>query len=247
MADLSPEALGSMPTFREMESDGEEKCPPVKNHGYWDETIGTCPFVIRRTFWAIDMEGNTDQCEQLITLIDETGPVLVGLDASSMVIGCDEDPDNIMPPTVWAYDECSKSIAEVSHAVSYEGEPGTGEPYGIVHTWTAVDMCGNTTTATWTLYVDCKKQDEKKSIVLVGANPFRERCELTLVPVKDGDAVVTITDLQGRTIKHAFTGDVHANEPVRVIFQPEKVGTGTFIYHVRMGTEEFHGRVMHQP
>ncbi|MCC6540648.1 MAG: hypothetical protein IT225_00355, partial [Flavobacteriales bacterium] len=246
MADLSPDALG-WPTFRGSESDDLKKCPPVKNHGYWDETISTCPFVIRRTFWAMDMDGNVAYCEQLITLIDETGPVMYGLNGDGMNVGCDEDPENIMPPTVWAWDECTATIAEVEHEVSYEGDPTSGEGYSIVHTWTGVDLCGNRTVATWTLFVDCKKPDDKKSIVSAGPNPFRERCEVTLTPLHDGKAVVTITDLQGRQIKEAFNGEVHAGEPVRVSFQPEKVGTGTFLYHVRMDGEEFHGRIVHQP
>ena len=248
-ADLSPEALGSMPTFRDVEGegDGEKKCAPLKNHGYWDETISTCPFVVRRTFWAVDMDGEAAYCEQFITLIDETGPVMMGLNGDGMNLGCEEDPDNIMPPTVWAFDECTKSVATVDHAISYEGEPGNGEPYSIIHTWTAVDACGNSTMATWTLYVDCKKEDVKKSLVLAGPNPFRQRCEITLVPVRDGKAVVTISDLQGRRIEEAFNAEVHADEPVRVQFEPRKVGTRTFIYHVRMDGQEFHGRIVHQP
>jgi hypothetical protein len=245
-ADYSPEGLGGMPTFRTEVDGGDKKCMPVKNHGWWDETLSACPFVIRRTFWAVDLSGDVAFCEQTITVVDETGPVIMGIPEVDGITYCDE-LEYYHLPTVWAFDECTESAMEATVSSVQNGDEKDGA-YSITYTWTATDYCGNSSAATWTLFVQCGKPGQGKKLeVSASPNPFRNECVISLQAKETGTAVVTITDMQGRWISEAYNGPVYAGETTRVVFSPEKVGTGAFLYHVRMDGEQTHGRLMHQP
>ncbi|HQW07238.1 MAG TPA: T9SS type A sorting domain-containing protein, partial [Flavobacteriales bacterium] len=155
-ADYSPEALGGMPTFREDDGSGYyddkgKKCPEIINTGWTDAYISYCPFVIQRTFYAVDEVGTTETCVQLITIHDEVGPVFENTPADR-TISCDFDMDNFQLPAVWAFDECTKSVTETFHSqVVIPGD--CANEYVRVHTWTSTDYCSNTSTFVWNVNV----------------------------------------------------------------------------------------------
>ena len=96
---------------------------------------------IIRTWKAIDACGNESSCEQLITIIDATAPVItcptdveIEMDAS-----CTYDLSEVGSPT--ATDNCTASPTFIfNDGLELNDCGGTGI---IVRTWQAVDACGN--------------------------------------------------------------------------------------------------------
>ncbi|HRH70068.1 MAG TPA: hypothetical protein PLB89_11225, partial [Flavobacteriales bacterium] len=155
--DYSPAVLGGMPVFRsgwddsDQGDDKKKKCPALVNSGWTDEWLGGCPMVIRRTFYAVDENGTTETCIQMITIIDDVPPVFENVPAD-ITVACDANIDDIELPAVWAFDECSKTVVPVVLKVTMV--PGTcPSEYSLVYTWTATDHCNNEGTAQWTVLV----------------------------------------------------------------------------------------------
>lgn len=113
---------------------------------------GNCPsnYTLQRTWTATDNCGNTALGTQMITVQDITVPVFTSV-PGPMTASCDA-----LPPvgTPLATDNCTPNVF-----ISFLGEsvPGNGGScpgnYAIVRTWSAMDACGNTATATQTINV----------------------------------------------------------------------------------------------
>jgi hypothetical protein len=102
---------------------------------------GECPVVeiIQRTWTATDGCGNSVSETWTITVTDEQGPALFGV-PEDQVLNCGED---VADAIVFATDDCT---AEPVIGLSAVTNPLTcGEEF--VRTWTAIDGCGNATTA----------------------------------------------------------------------------------------------------
>ena len=102
---------------------------------------GECPVVeiIERTWTATDGCGNSVSQTWTITVTDEQGPALFGV-PENQVLNCGED---VADAIVFATDDCT---AEPLIGLSAVTNPLTcGEEF--VRTWTAIDGCGNTSTA----------------------------------------------------------------------------------------------------
>lgn len=106
--------------------------------------------IVTYTWTAMDAYGNTAQCVQTITFNpDVTGPVFSNC-PTNVVLNCGD----LLPPvaTPLAMDACSGPAF-----VSYNGQtqtfPAIGCPADVVYTrtWTATDMCGNTTLCSQTI------------------------------------------------------------------------------------------------
>jgi hypothetical protein len=93
---------------------------------------------IQRTWTATDACGNTSTFVQTVYILDNTGPVLVGVPEDEC-----GTPGNV--PTVTAIDDCSDANIDVVFEESIESSP-CGDI--IARTWTAVDACGNETSET---------------------------------------------------------------------------------------------------
>lgn len=91
-------------------------------------------------FWlAIDACGNTNVFEQRIAVVDNTGPIFNNLPADACGQGADE------PANVTAFDECSGMEVNATMTESSQQLSDCGEV--LLRTWTAVDNCGNESTA----------------------------------------------------------------------------------------------------
>jgi len=113
---------------------------------YLDQILGSgCNFDILRTYIAQDLCGNSVQAEQLIHVVDNEGPIFLNLPVSGAV-SCDAIPE---PPLVIANDPCSGNV----EVVFSENVIGGGCYYQIIRTWTASDICGNTSDAIQILFV----------------------------------------------------------------------------------------------
>ncbi len=96
---------------------------------------------VTRTWTATDDCSNQASQAQVITVVDTTAPVLIGVPAN-VTVECDAIPD---PPEVAATDNCSDPVVELIEEV----EPGAGAGKSMItRTWVATDACGNQTRET---------------------------------------------------------------------------------------------------
>jgi len=147
-------------------------------------TEGTTPgrcvgeATVTRTWTATDACGNQDAKDQIITVVDTTAPVLIGVPGDQSV-ECDSIPS---PPQVTADDNCSEPVVELDEEIV--PGPGAGRAM-ITRTWTATDSCGNYTSQTQIITVI-----DTTAPVLHGV-PVDETVECDAIPEPP---VVTATD-----------------------------------------------------
>jgi hypothetical protein len=105
----------------------------------FSEVIGEgCPYIVTRTWTAIDACGNAASDSQVITVGDDVPP-MIEVDQTYISVECDE-VENIEEPFV--SDECT----DVD--VTFEDVLMSGGCYGTLYrTWTGTDACGNAATA----------------------------------------------------------------------------------------------------
>jgi hypothetical protein len=109
--------------------------------------------VIVRTWTAEDDCGNLVTHVQSITINDITPPVLVGLPAQVVTVECSEQVP--LAAAVTATDNCQGTVDLEFTEVEV---PGTcPNQYGILRTWSAVDLAGNPTVFTQTITVSDTK------------------------------------------------------------------------------------------
>jgi hypothetical protein len=100
---------------------------------------GVCAgsYIIERTWTSEDANGNSVSAVQVITVTDDTAPVLsIPADVS---LACGESSDPSATGTATATDGCSEPVG-----VTYVDEAVEG---GIIRTWAAADACGNLASA----------------------------------------------------------------------------------------------------
>src|SRR5258708_10270972 len=108
-----------------------------------DSDSGTCPVVHVRTWTARDVCGNAATASETITVADTTKPVISSLPAPS-TIECPAVPGFATPT---ASDTCSTAT------LTFVDSDSRTCPVVHVRTWTAMDVCGNTATASQTITV----------------------------------------------------------------------------------------------
>lgn len=120
-------------------------------------TDGPCldTYVLTRQWTIQDRCGNTASAVQTITVQDVTAPVFTFVPADQ-VVDCDNVPALGIPT---ATDNCASNAL-----ISFDGETRTDGPcpdtYTLRRQWTAVDNCGNATTAEQVLTVQDIKRPE---------------------------------------------------------------------------------------
>ncbi len=133
-------------------------------------TPGDClgESTITRTWTATDNCGNTSVATQIVTVIDNTAPELVGVPANTS-IQCDESPSIA---NVTGTDNCDVDVEVTMASSIVPGDcPGNST---ITRTWTATDDCGNTATASQVITVT---DDTPPTLANVPANTSAE-CDM---------------------------------------------------------------------
>jgi hypothetical protein len=128
-ANYSPAFTGS--------ATAEDECGGNVQIDYTDGAPeGSCPVVFVRTWTAVDACGNSSSCEQLISTVDNTAPVLnIPGDA---IVECGNPTTPTFTGAATAVDACS------GLELDYTDGPITGDcPQTFERTWTAVDGCQN--------------------------------------------------------------------------------------------------------
>ncbi|MEL7426470.1 MAG: T9SS type A sorting domain-containing protein, partial [Bacteroidota bacterium] len=121
-----------------------DECGDVASITFMDSTpiepsCASDPQVFERIWTVTDLCGNSTTFTQLISVIDNTGPVFLDVPADA----CE---DETIDGQVIAIDECTGNEVDVQFSEVMSIEDGCGEV--LTRTWTATDACGNTSTTT---------------------------------------------------------------------------------------------------
>jgi PKD repeat protein len=131
-----------------------DNCDDVVDIAFSETRIdGDCPdsYTLVRTWTATDDCGNASTCEQTITVVDTTPPVISC--PADVTAECDEGLDphvNTRLGVATATDNCGDVTITYTDAPDLTGCNGTG---GIERTWTATDDCGNSSSCVQMIYV----------------------------------------------------------------------------------------------
>ena len=160
-------------------------------------------YTITNTWLAVDECGNSKTAQQVITVIDITKPVLVGVPANTTV-NCHEVPQ---PAPVTATDNCDATPAVVLNEISTQ-DPNVANcghyTYVIERTWTATDACGNNASTTQIINVQDVTAPvfvvpgpvtiQKDNLCQYNANPNVTGVPTQIVEACDQNPAVTYTD-----------------------------------------------------
>jgi hypothetical protein len=135
-------------------------------------------YELTRTWTATDICGNTSTKTQTITVEDKTAPTL-GTAPENITVSCDKVPEIAV---LTATDNCG--TATVTSTESRK-DGKCANYYELTRTWTATDICGNTSTKTQTIIV------EDKTAPTLSAAPENVTVSCESVPLI---AVLTATD-----------------------------------------------------
>jgi hypothetical protein len=124
-------------------SDASTQDPDINNCGHYSYTI-------TRTWTATDVAGNTATCNQTITVQDITAPVIT-CPAPISVPFTPSACGTTVPYNITATDNCSSPI---TYTLLTGSQSGSVFPIGTTTvTWKATDVCGNTSTCSFTVTV----------------------------------------------------------------------------------------------
>ena len=147
--------------------------------------------VITRTWMAVDACGNTNTCDQTITLQDTQAPVIAC--PPDRTVECSDDTTPSALGSAIADDNCDTDVAPT---FSDESTPGVcaGEEV-VTRTWTATDDCGNS--------VDCEQ-----IITVVDTTAPTVSCpeDITINGVED--CLYTLPDYAAAAVSSDACGDV---------------------------------------
>jgi len=111
-----------------------------------------CHRTITRTWSATDECGNRNDCVQVITIVDETAPVLNGLPAEELSVECDAIP---AVAEVTATDNCDLEVSVSYNEEIIEGSCANN--YTIVRTWPPSFVLGLQLTTATTMFLSHKQ------------------------------------------------------------------------------------------
>ena len=177
-----------------------DACDPNPVIAYSDtNTPGSCAgkSVITRVWSATDACGNKSTCNQIITIQDNTAPILTL--PANITINCDDSSLPAVTGSATATDNC-----DPTPTIGYSDLVAPGSCAGnyiISRTWNASDHCNNTTSSVQTITV---QDNTPPSIDCPG--PIMAEC-LSEVPAPD-ISLVSATDNCAGPITIAFVSDV---------------------------------------
>ncbi len=124
-----------------------------------DNSTGTCPVIITRTYTIADECGLQSTTTQTINVDDNTAPAITGSLSTLNEEGCVAGDVSAAHTTVAQLEAAGLSISDACTAdgslIVSSGDNVTGTcPVVIIRTYTITDACGNASTATQTINVD---------------------------------------------------------------------------------------------
>lgn len=150
---------------------------------YIDVASGTCPIVVTRTWTMTDACGNATTCTQTINVDDTTPPSLTC--PANITIECTESTETSNTGAHSVSDLCDP--APVVTFTDVTTASGTcPQEYTITRTWTATDVCGNTSACQQIITVD----DSQAPVITYPADVTIECTENTL-PASTGEGTAS--------------------------------------------------------
>ena len=157
---------------------GSDNCDDDVQVFFFEEYGAGCPYTITRTWTAVDDCGYEITDSQVITVIDEEAPVLIGVPADITEECGDIPPADVVTAT----DNCSINL-EVEYSEETIGEEC---PLTIIRTWTVTDDCGNTTSDSQTIVID----DQTPPVI----DSYDVNPEKTCDQINDIECLISATD-----------------------------------------------------
>ncbi|MGB1270410.1 MAG: hypothetical protein ACPG45_11810, partial [Flavobacteriaceae bacterium] len=147
-----------------------------------------------------DCAGNSVEHVQVITVVDNTAPVLSSL-PGNVTVECDSIPD---ADILTATDNCDTTL-DVSFDEQIIADPnGCATNYTINRTWSVTDCAGNNTEHTQVIIVE-----DNSDPVLSGDIPSDVTVECDAIPEA---AVLTVEDNCGNNIPIGYTEEFSGND-----------------------------------
>jgi large repetitive protein len=241
------------PTFNEFPVFVEVECDQVANYTITandncDEEVtvsivsevifsGSCYGTLQRIYEANDECGNMATAIQLIDIIDNTPPMIHNVPTELFLYCGDALPP--VPTNVTGSDNCSEDVT-----LAYdEFVTGLYCPYDVVRTWTAIDLCGNTTVASQTIHYTV----EVAPVVYLNAFPNPGaggdiRVQFS-VP-ENSYAHVTVIDVSGREVETLFKGMALTDTLYEFGLEQESYAAGSYTLRVVVGDMVYSQRMM---
>ncbi len=147
---------------------------------------GGCPGEggIMRTWTATDACGNTSTCLQIISVDDDTPPVITDC-PPDLTIECDDDTLPVSTGFASATDDCdSAPVITYSDSIADGDCP---QDYTITRIWTAMDACGNSSTCAQMISVE----DNTLPVITFCPPDVTISCEESTAPGNTGTASAT--------------------------------------------------------
>ncbi len=153
-ADVTVQCASAVPAPNDAGVVATDNCSGAVVITHSDQTIPGCcanKFVVKRTYTATDVCGNSSSQTQTITVNDNTAPVITGIPAD-VTVQCASAVPAPNDAGVVATDNCSGAVV-ITH--SDETVPGScANRFVIKRTYTATDVCGNSSSQTQTITVN---------------------------------------------------------------------------------------------
>ncbi len=108
-------------------------------------------YTITRTYRATDVCGNFTECTQIITVNDQTPPVITC--PASVTVSCASAVPAPNTSLVTATDNCAGTVT-ITHVGDVISNQTCANRYTITRTYRATDVCGNSSTCTQTITVN---------------------------------------------------------------------------------------------
>ncbi len=103
----------------------------------------------KETLVVTDLNGNADSLVFFIDQYDTLAPVISQIPADTVIACGDSIPPNSTEVAV--FDDCSETSLTTDETIYYD--PQDSSKYAIVRSWTAIDACGNSSSADQHIYV----------------------------------------------------------------------------------------------
>ena len=150
-------------------------------------------FIITRTYRATDVCGNAAICTQIITVNDQTPPIITC--PGTITVSCVNlvpAPNTTLPT---ASDNCGGNVV-----ISHVGDAAVGgqcaNRFRITRTYMATDLCGNSTTCTQIIIVD----DQTAPVITATGTTLTLGCNPTAAQINDALGTATATDNCGGVV-----------------------------------------------
>ena len=154
-ADVTVQCASQVPPANPGGITGSDNCEGVVTITVAPDVISnmicTDRFTITRVYIATDVCGNTSSCAQIISVFDNTSPVITC--PSDLTVSCANQVPPPNPDGVTTSDNCGGSVT-VTHIGDVTTNMICANNFTIARTYLATDACGNTASCTQTIVVN---------------------------------------------------------------------------------------------